>query len=104
MGINHREQLWRGTYPHRSVDVRLHGDGRRLRRQCPPLWPPALLLHRSAFFLAALASLLGGLHVLPLGQEGWHWILNGAAVGALLACCALEGCLGKYTNPHSSGA
>ncbi|MGH8292046.1 MAG: hypothetical protein ACRESA_01080 [Gammaproteobacteria bacterium] len=56
------------------------------------------------FFLAALASLLGGLHLLPLGREGWNWISDGAAVGALLACCGLEGWLGKYTNRHSSGA
>lgn len=51
------------------------------------------------FFLAALASLLGGLHILPLGRNGWSWIFYGAVVGSLLACFALERLSGKYVKP-----
>lgn len=56
------------------------------------------------FLLAALASLLYGLQVLPLGRNGWNWIADGAAVGALLACFGLERLLGKYGSGHSAGA
>lgn len=56
------------------------------------------------FFLAALASLLDGLHILPLGRDGWNWIFNGAVVGNLFAYFALERLLGKYVQPRSSGA
>lgn len=57
------------------------------------------------FLLAALASLLYGLGLLPLGPHGWDWILWVAAGGTLLACCGLEMLLGKYktkpTDPRS---
>lgn len=52
------------------------------------------------FLLAALASLLFGVGVLPLGSGGWNWISGIAAVGALLPCCAIEPILGKYANRH----
>ncbi|MGH8402518.1 MAG: hypothetical protein ACRESO_03805, partial [Gammaproteobacteria bacterium] len=50
------------------------------------------------FFLAALASLLGGLHILPLGRDGWNWIFYVAVVGSLFACFALERLSGKYVK------
>lgn len=49
------------------------------------------------FLLAALASLLYGLGVLPLGPHGWNWIANVTAAAALLACFGLEAVFGKYT-------
>ena len=43
-----------------------------------------------AYLLAALASLLLGLRILPIGRYGWGWIV-GVAIGVtLLACCYLE--------------
>ncbi|HVA55648.1 MAG TPA: hypothetical protein VNI53_07645 [Gammaproteobacteria bacterium] len=56
------------------------------------------------FFLAALASLLYGLAILPLGQRGWNWIFWVAVVGSLLACCVLENLLGKYPKKRSATA
>ena len=53
------------------------------------------------FLLAALASLLYGLDILPLGGHGWMWILDSAVVLSLLACCVLESLFGKY---KTSGA
>ncbi|MBU6422028.1 MAG: hypothetical protein KGL98_04420 [Gammaproteobacteria bacterium] len=49
------------------------------------------------FLLASLASLLYGLGVLPLGVNGWGWIIGVALVGCLLSCCVLEAWLGKYS-------
>jgi hypothetical protein len=55
------------------------------------------------FLLAALASLLYGLGVLPLGANGWGWIVGIAVVGSLFFCCVLEELLGKYsTKPATS--
>lgn len=48
------------------------------------------------YLLAALASLLFGLHLLPLGRNGWSWILAAALAGTLLFCCVLENIRGKY--------
>jgi len=48
------------------------------------------------YLLAALTSLLYGLHILPLGQHGWNRILGTAAVASLIACCGLEPLFGKY--------
>lgn len=52
------------------------------------------------YLLAALASLLYGLGFLPLGHQGWNWILGVAAVGTLLAIYGLEMLFGKY-RPHT---
>lgn len=54
------------------------------------------------YILAALASLLYGLGLLPLGTHGWGWILWIAAGGTLLACCGLEMLLGKYRNKSAT--
>lgn len=54
------------------------------------------------FLLAALASLLYGIGVLPLGSNGWNWIGGIAVAGALLACCGLEPLLGKYAGRRPS--
>ena len=48
------------------------------------------------FLLAALASLLYGLHVLPLGLNGWGWIVGIALAVCLFTCCVLEKIQGKY--------
>lgn len=48
------------------------------------------------FLLAALASLLYGLHVLPLGLHGWAWILDITVAASLFFCFVLEKLLGKY--------
>ncbi|MGH8278460.1 MAG: hypothetical protein ACRETQ_02710 [Gammaproteobacteria bacterium] len=52
------------------------------------------------YLLAALASLLYGLDALPLGINGWGWIVGVAVVASLLFCCVLEPLLGKYTAAH----
>lgn len=54
------------------------------------------------YLLAALASLLHGLHFLPLGQHGWDWILGAAAAVTVLTCCGLEWLLGKYRTRHAT--
>ncbi|HKT31421.1 MAG TPA: hypothetical protein VJS89_02870 [Gammaproteobacteria bacterium] len=48
------------------------------------------------YLLAALASLLYGLHVLPIGANGWGWIVGVALAVSLLACCGLETLQGRY--------
>ena len=54
------------------------------------------------YLLAALASLLLGLRILPIGRYGWGWIV-GVAIGVtLLACCCLEAWFGKYAASRSS--
>ncbi|MGB9429197.1 MAG: hypothetical protein WCC11_04875 [Gammaproteobacteria bacterium] len=52
------------------------------------------------YLLAALASLLYGLHILPLGGSGWNWIVVIAVAGSVVFCCVLEPLLGKYTSAH----
>src|SRR5712692_292735 len=43
-----------------------------------------------SYLLGALASLLYGLRILPLGQHGWDWILGTTVAVSLVACCGLE--------------
>ncbi|MGH8372036.1 MAG: hypothetical protein ACRETO_04805 [Gammaproteobacteria bacterium] len=52
------------------------------------------------YLLAALASLLYGLHLLPLGINGWGWIMGFALAGTFLFCCVIETVFGKYTSIH----
>ncbi len=54
------------------------------------------------YVVAALASLLYGLGILPFGQHGWDWIVGTAAIASLLTCCGLEMLLGKYKTPHET--
>lgn len=49
------------------------------------------------FLLAALASLLYGLGILPFGVNGWGWIVGVTLVVCLFFCGVLEPWLGKYT-------
>ncbi|HLW74651.1 MAG TPA: hypothetical protein VKT74_06245, partial [Gammaproteobacteria bacterium] len=55
------------------------------------------------YLLAALASLLYGVGVLPLGHQGWNWISGTAVVGTLLAICGLEKLFGKYRSGRTPG-
>jgi len=48
------------------------------------------------FLAAALASLLYGLGVLPLGANGWTWIGSVTLAGALVLCVGLDTAFGKY--------
>ena len=50
------------------------------------------------YLLAALASLLYGLGVLPLGMNGWGWIIGSAVAGSLVFCCVLEKLFGQYAK------
>lgn len=50
------------------------------------------------FLLAALASLLYGLGLLPLGSQGWNWIAGVAFAACVIFCCLLEPLFGKYTT------
>jgi hypothetical protein len=52
------------------------------------------------YLLVALASLLYGLQILPLGGGGWNWIVGIAVAGSLVFCCVLEPMLGKYPAAH----
>lgn len=53
------------------------------------------------FLLAALASLLYGLGILPLGRNGWNWIVGVVVACSLLACFGLESLFGKYAGGRS---
>jgi len=48
------------------------------------------------YLLAAFASVLYGMGILPLGHQGWNWILGTAVVGTLFAIYGLERVFGKY--------
>lgn len=48
------------------------------------------------FLLAALASLLYGLGALPIGSNGWTWIVGAVVAGFLVMRYGLEGAFGKY--------
>jgi len=49
------------------------------------------------FFLAmAIATVLYGFGVLPLGRHGWNFISLTILVGAIVLCCLPELYLGKY--------
>lgn len=50
------------------------------------------------YLLAALAALLYGLEVLPLGVHGWYWILGVTVVASLSCGLVLERLFGKYPN------
>ncbi len=52
------------------------------------------------YLLAALASLLLGTRVLPMGEYGWDWILYTTVALSLFFCFILEKILGKYTTTH----
>ena len=62
------------------------------RRQCFYTGP--------LYLLAALASLLYGLHVLPLGINGWNWILGITVTAIVFFSFVLEKLLGKYPAPR----
>jgi hypothetical protein len=51
-----------------------------------------------AFLLGAAASLLYGLGILPLGEDGWDWILGTTVAVSVVACCGLEKLQGKYAR------
>lgn len=48
------------------------------------------------FLFAALASLLYGLSVLPLGRNGWSWIVGVTVAGFPLLRYGMDGVFGKY--------
>jgi hypothetical protein len=48
------------------------------------------------YLLAALVSLLYGLHVFALGFNGWNWILGITVAASLFFCFVLEKQFGKY--------
>ena len=58
------------------------------RRHCFYLGP--------LYLLAALASLLYGLHFLPIGNNGWNWIMGFALIGTFFFWCVVERLFGKY--------
>jgi hypothetical protein len=53
------------------------------------------------YLSAAAASLFYGLHALPLGRNGWNWILGVAVACTLVAQLGLERLLGKYIERHN---
>jgi peptidoglycan/LPS O-acetylase OafA/YrhL len=54
------------------------------------------------YLLAALACLLYGLRILPLGHHGWDLILGVTVTVTVLSCCVLEKLIGKYTGTAST--
>jgi hypothetical protein len=54
------------------------------------------------YLLGALASLLFGLRILPLGEHGWDLILGVTVAVTVLACCGLEKLFGKYKDGRAS--
>ena len=53
------------------------------------------------YLAAALASLLYGLHMLPLGRHGWMWIIDAAGAATLITCFGLEPLFGKYKTTRA---
>lgn len=53
------------------------------------------------FLLMALASLLFGLGLLPLGRSGWNLIGLTILIGGIALCCLPELFLGKYRQSGS---
>jgi hypothetical protein len=56
------------------------------------------------FLLMALASLLYGLGILPLGHSGWSTISAVILVGAITLTCLPEMLFGKYRREDTSRA
>ena len=50
------------------------------------------------FLLAALAALLYGIGVIPLGANGWNWIGMAVLIGAIVFGCLPELLFGKYRS------
>ena len=48
------------------------------------------------FLLAALAALLYGVRVIPLGPHGWNLLGMAILIGAIVLCCVPEMLFGKY--------
>ena len=55
------------------------------------------------FLVMALASLLYGLGVAPLGGNGWSLIGLTIVVGAIVLCCIPEMLWGKYRKGRAGG-
>jgi hypothetical protein len=53
------------------------------------------------FLLLAAASLLYGLHLLPIGPNGWEVLGEGALVGAVVLSFAPERIWGPYFETRS---
>lgn len=89
MGVTARTVLW--TIAFSGAGGACLANARRCgRRHCFFTGP--------LFLIAAAASLLYGLGVLPLGSNGWTWIGGVTLAGALLLCCGLEASFGKYVG------
>ncbi len=54
------------------------------------------------FFLVALAALLHGLHIVPLGSKGWQWLGLIAIAGTTLLLTVPERLWGRYTRRDRS--
>jgi uncharacterized membrane protein HdeD (DUF308 family) len=54
------------------------------------------------FLVMAVATLLYGLGVLPLGRHGWNLIGVILLVGAIALCCLPEMILGQYWKGHGT--
>jgi hypothetical protein len=80
----------------RNLDSRLDCNGRSVSRQRQLLRANPLLRHRPFFLLAALATLLYGTGVIPLGANGWNLIGMATLIGAIVLGCVPELLFGKY--------
>ena len=86
------------------------------------LWPPALIAMGVAclanaircqrmhcyftgpwFLVLAALSLLHGLDVVPLGNEGWRWLGIATGIGGIALYYLPERLLGKYAATHRRG-
>lgn len=56
------------------------------------------------FLLMALATLLYGLGVVPLGRSGWNWLSLVILVGAVTLSCVPELVWGKYRKSGSTNS
>jgi uncharacterized membrane protein len=64
-------------------------------RQRPSMRANPLLHHGPFFLLAALATFLYGIGVIPLGANGWNLIGMAVLIAAVVGC-VLELLFGKY--------
>jgi len=78
-----------------DLDRRLGCNGRSVHRQRQSL--RAYCYVTGPFFLvAALAALLYGIGVIPLGANGWNLIGMAILIGAIVLGCVPEVLFGKY--------
>ena len=80
----------------RDLDSRLGCNGRSVYRQRQSLGRIHCYVTGPFFLVAALATLLYGIGVIPLGANGWNLIGMAILIGAIVLGCVPQLLFGKY--------